>query len=79
MISDADATPTECVHPIDHKGTSRLCLKCQRAKDLRESDARAAAAQLRVDARIAELREFVRRGQVAQEAIDRLLAKHNRP
>ncbi len=31
----------ECGHPIDHAGTSRLCLTCLRAKDRRESDVRA--------------------------------------
>jgi hypothetical protein len=68
-VSDGDFDPSdiECVHPIDHKGTSRLCLACQRAKDRRESDAL-------FERRLEELREFVRRGEIAQEAIDRLLA-----
>lgn len=34
----------DCGHPIDHGGTSRLCRACQRAKDRRESDARAGIA-----------------------------------
>lgn len=35
----------ECGHLIDHGGTSRLCRACQRAKDLREGDERAAEAE----------------------------------
>jgi len=28
----------DCGHLVDHLGTSRLCLRCQRGKDLLESD-----------------------------------------
>lgn len=40
---DMSAVPTKvtrCGHPLDHKGTSDLCIACKRAKDLADSEAR---------------------------------------
>lgn len=40
----------DCGHLIDHRGTSRLCLTCQRAKDRYESDLRAGVPVLDIPA-----------------------------